>query len=630
MCGISAVISRDGRANRQELHSLTKLVDHRGPDGMGMWTNEDENGRISVGLGHTRLSILDLTSSSDQPFLSRDGHFAITFNGEIYNFLELRSELKLLGHQFDSTGDTEVLMAALIEWGIDALPKLRGMFAFVFLDIPNMRVLVARDEFGIKPLYRCEHNGKVFFASEIKQFSAIENRRNRLNPEASVEFLLYGVTDHRKSTHFSDVEHVLPGECIIIEGSSGFHERRLTWRNTDHSCFSGSFGEAKKEYRRLLLESVDVHLRSDVEIGSCLSGGLDSSAIVGIVREFSKGHNVSQHTFTAVSEDASIDESRYAQAVVDRTKTTSHFITPKSDQLWNSATKLAWHQDEPFGSTSIYAQWKVFEEANKSGIKVMLDGQGADEQLGGYNSFVNTYLVAELRKRHLFRFAKDFLNYKNSSRTSTLGLAQFVAYSTLNERFVKLLGRRFGIASQNHLGWVNEKVVNSCKLGDPFRINGKVPRTVRDLSTDMVFRSNLPMLLRFEDRNSMAHGVEARVPFVDGPLMHFALSLPPEYLLQGDFTKPLLRGSVGDFMPTLVLNRRDKIGFQTAESLWFKKDKLRIEAMVNEAVERLPTLFGATTKQKVMRVLDGYESFNNIPWRVLSTFFWANAHNVQE
>jgi asparagine synthase (glutamine-hydrolysing) len=404
----------------------------------------------------------------------------------------------------------------------------------------------------------------------------------------------------------------------------------LTWRKTDHSYFSGSFDEAKKEYRRLLLESVDVHLRSDVEVGSCLSGGLDSSAIVGIVSEYSKAHNFSQHTFTAMSEDASIDESRFAQAVVDQTKSNPHFITPTGDQLWNSVTKLAWHQDEPFGSTSIYAQWKVFEGANKSGLKVMLDGQGADEQLGGYNSFVNTYLTSELRKMHLLRFAKDFQNYRNSSRTSTLSFAQFVAYSTLSERFVKTLGRRFGVASQNHLGWVNEKVVNSCKLGDPFRINGKVPKTVRDLSTDMVFRTNLPMLLRFEDRNSMAHGVEARVPFVDGPLMHFALSLPPEYLLQGDLTKPLLRESVGDFMPTLVLNRRDKIGFQTAERLWFKKDKLRIEVMINEAVERLPTLFGATTKQKVMRVLDGYESFNNIPWRVLSTFFWANAHMVEE
>lgn len=630
MCGISAAISKNSTLRRSEISGINSVVKHRGPDGNGVWTNEGESERNWIGLGHTRLSILDLSSASGQPFLSRDGRYALTFNGEIYNFLELRSKLEKLGYQFVTSGDTEVLMFALVEWGVEALPQLRGMFAFVFVDIAQMQVLVARDEFGIKPLYKCTKDQNIYFASEIKQFAAINNWRNRLHTDASIDFLLYGLTDHRRETHFQGVEHVLPGECIFIDGTRNFHESRFTWRKTDFELFRGTYQEACDEYRRLLLESVSIHLRADVEIGSCLSGGLDSSAIVGIASRNSYGSVSRHHTFTATSEDPAIDETLFAQAVVDTTNSIPHFIQPSSQQLWEEMRELAWHQDEPFGSTSIYAQWRVFKEARNSNIKVMLDGQGADEQLGGYNSFIHTHLGAELRGGKLKQFTADFRSFQRAGRVNSRSFTQYLGYSVLSEHFVKSLGQRFGVASQNHLGWVNTQTASSFSNHDPFRLNGKVPRTVRELSTDMVFRSNLPMLLRFEDRNSMAHGVEARVPFVDGPLMHFALSLPAKYLMSGSLTKPLLRDAVGEFMPPLVLNRRDKIGFQTAEQKWFRENPNRVTSLVKDAIDRLPTLFGDGTLRKIDRVLSGEEPFNNIPWRVLSTFIWAEAHNVEE
>ena len=629
MCGISAIISKRHDVYRAELSQITSVVNHRGPDGSGTWVNTDENRSAWIGLGHTRLSIIDLSNTSDQPFLSRDGRFALTFNGEIYNFVELRNQLVKLGHQFRSSGDTEVLLAALIEWGIDALPRLRGMFAFVFVDLVARSVLAARDEFGIKPLYKCVHNQTVYFASEIKQFSAITNRRNQLNSSSAVDFLLFGITDHSRDTHFQGIEHVLPGEYVLLDGANGFQEQRFSWRKKDYEIFQGSYGEAKDEYRRLLLESVDLHLRSDVEIGSCLSGGLDSSAIVGIVHGKTQGMHAGQHTFTATSEDKSIDETRFAEAVVAQTNAIPHYIQPSAAQLWQDIEQLSWHQDEPFGSTSIYAQWSVFEEAKNQGIKVMLDGQGADEQLGGYNSFINTHLREELRQCDIARFRRDFLSYKASGRVTPLSFSQYLAYSLFNQKLVKFLGSRLGVASQNHLGWVDNSLVKSINPSDPYRIQGKVPRTVRELSTEMVFRSNLPMLLRFEDRNSMAHGVEARVPFVDGPLMHFTLSLPAQYLMAGELTKPLLRDAVGDFLPPLVLNRRDKIGFQTAEQTWFASNQQRVNSLVEEAISRLPSLFGTGTKKKVMSVLSGKEQFNNIPWRVMSMFFWAKSHEVE-
>ncbi len=630
MCGIAGVISKNHSVSIAEISGMTHLVNHRGPDGNGIWINAPLSENSWVGMGHTRLSILDLSSDSNQPFVSRDGRFALTFNGEIYNFLELRAELQSRGHKFNTTGDTEVLMAALIEWNSGALSKLRGMFAFLFVDLLEKKAIAARDEFGIKPLYVLQHNSSVYFASEIKQFSAIRGRQNKLNPGPTVDFLLYGITDHRKETLFKDVEHVMPGEYVQISLREDLKLERRSWRVSQRSPFLGSYEEAKEEYRRLLLQSVDFHLRSDVPIGSCLSGGLDSSAIVGIVGSRFGKTSQSQHTFTATSEDPAINEAKYAQAVINQTRAIGHFVEPNADSLWDEIEQLSWHQDEPFGSTSIYAQWSVFKEARRNGIKVMLDGQGADEQLGGYNSFINTHLCAQLRRGKLYRFVTDFSSFQKSGRVNLPSFAQYFVYSSLNQEIVKFFGEKLGVASQNHLGWVNPHTVTLNRTHDPFRVGGKVPGTVRELSTDMVFRSNLPMLLRFEDRNSMAHGVEARVPFVDGPLMNFALSLPPSYLMRADITKPLLRDSIGDFLPEMVLNRRDKIGFQTAEQIWFKTNQSKVVELVEEAIERLPTLFGEQTKQKAMRVLDGREVFNNVPWRILSMLFWARAHQVEE
>lgn len=630
MCGITAVVSNEYLVSIAEVSQMTNLVDHRGPDGSGIWVNAPQGEKSWVGMGHTRLSILDLSPDSNQPFISKNRRFALTFNGEIYNFLELRKELQAKGHQFVTTGDTEVLLAALIEWKLDALTKLRGMFAFVFVDLLEKQIIAARDEFGIKPLYILKHESSIYFASEIKQFSAIQNRSCKVNVDPAVDFLLFGITDHRKETLFQHVEHVMPGEYIQITVRENLKVERCSWRQSHPQLFQGSYEEAHKEYRRLFLQSIDFHLRSDVPIGSCLSGGLDSSAIVGVVASKFAANALSQHTFTATSEDPTINEARYAQAVVDRTNAIAHFVEPSADLLWDEIELLAWHQDEPFGSTSIYAQWNVFNEAKRNGIKVMLDGQGADEQLGGYNSFINTHLGAQLRQGRLNRFVPNFASFHKAGRVNALSFAQYFVYTSLNENLIRFFGRNLGIASQNHLGWVNRDIVSSRNSRDPFRIRGKVPQTVRDLSTDMVYRSNLPMLLRFEDRNSMAHGVEARVPFVDGPLMHFALSLPPNFLMRADITKPLLRDSVGDFLPDLVLNRRDKIGFQTAEEMWFKNSQPKVLGLIDEAIERLPTLFSEQTKDKALRALTGRESFNNVPWRILSMLFWARAHGVEE
>jgi asparagine synthase (glutamine-hydrolysing) len=629
VCGISAVVSKTGKVEESEILRFTQSVRHRGPDGYGVWFDSDDETQRQVALGHTRLSILDLSDKSNQPIVSSDRRYALSFNGEIYNYIELRNELQQLGHDFETTGDSEVLLKTLIEWDAAGLRRIRGMFAFVFVDTVKQRMIVARDEFGIKPLYRCEIDKSVYFASEIKQFVTIKGFRGKLNHEVAIDFLLFGITDHRRDTHFDGVQQVLPGECVVIDYRSQIDESRFLWRSSEDGIFSGSYDEACQIYRELLLDSIGVHLRADVEIGSCLSGGLDSSAIVGIVsHEFAAKHK-GQSTFTATSENSLIDERVYAQSVVEFSGASGHFVQPDINNLWKDLEAIAWHQDEPYGSTSIFAQWTVFAEARRHGIKVMLDGQGADEQLGGYNSFINTYLASCIRSGHIGKFTTNFRDFRLAGRTDMRTFAMYFAYSSFNEEVVKIIGKRFGIGSQNHLEWVNQSLLDNFETRDPYRIDRRVPKTVRELSTDMIYRSNLPMLLRFEDRNSMAHGIEARVPFVDGPLMHFTLSLPAEYLLGGPITKPLLRDSVGSFMPMNVRSRRDKIGFQTAEQDWFRNDPETVLSYVDEAIERLPSLFSSSTRKKVERVLSGKESFNNIPWRVLSMNFWAKAHGIE-
>jgi len=634
MCGLVASISPDEDLLPSDIYRMLQLANHRGPDGFNIQVISSaqpvdlQTTENSVGwavLGHVRLAVIDTSGDSSQPMFSKCRRYSLIFNGEIYNYLELRKELTKLGVTFRSTGDTEVLLQALMFWGVQALPRLRGMFAFVFVDQHERIVLAARDRYGIKPLYLW-HDGKhLHFASEVKQFTAHPKWKARLERRKALEFLLYGVTDFDQDTHFQHVHHVLPGTYTLTHLRNGLKANSVKWWHPRRDTFTGTYNEAVEEYRRRFQESLSLHMRSDVEVASCLSGGLDSSAIVGSVSALRERP---LRTFTAVSENAVLDERRFAEAVNDLAGTIGTYTLPTSEKLWADLDRIMWHQDEPFGSTSIFAQWCVFEAIRGEGIKVALDGQGADEQLGGYNSFITTKILEDFQRRRYRTAFKSARSFMMNQRISVRDLGYAAGYRYLPEGVKSRLGQRAGIASQNAELWIKKDFVNLTKYCDPFNASDSESRTVRQLSWDMVDRINLPLLLRFEDRNSMAFGVEARVPFVDHELMEFALTLPEDFLIRGELTKSILRDAANSRLPEAVKNRRDKIGFQTNEWQWLRQHRSEIGQLIRRDMEVARDVFSDDIQQLVDRQLCNTSRQSPVPWRVVSFLRWMRVFDV--
>lgn len=646
MCGIAASISATRNLSLQEMESVINLVSHRGPDGIsvaGLFggkfesiseknRNEFAQSAAHVTLGHARLAILDLSHGSDQPMISVDGRFAIVFNGELYNYIEIRTELKALGVNFRTAGDTEVILNAFLEWGVKAFSRFRGMFSFVIVDGSTRTAFAVRDRFGIKPLYVWNSPNKaIHFASEIKEFTTIEGWSAELNDSSAAQFLLYGLTDHSKETLFRGVTQVLPGNYLEIDFSNDVKiSEHIWWELSSSETFKGTFNQAADEFRERFLDSLSIHLRSDVPIGSCLSGGLDSSAIVTAAPHCVDHESLTHLTFTASSANQKLDETKYAELVNRQVGAEGRFVTPDVNDLWNELDLITWHQDEPFGSTSIYAQWKVFQLANQNGVKVMLDGQGADEQLGGYDSFINWRIADLVRRGRLGKARAEFKSFDSKGRTSLFNVIQTLAYVSLPQSIVKGLGSRMGVASQNAGAWVSESFLENASFQDPFKlINGNAPKNVRELSHSMLTSSNLPMLLRFEDRNSMAFGVESRVPFLDHELVEFVTSLPAEYLVSDGSTKRILTSGLARFIPQEIIDRKDKIGFQTSEATWFTNNSEKIVGKVQETIDSSNGVVTQNALDVCTKALSSQSNYSYVPWRIVSFGAWAKRFNVK-
>ncbi len=596
MCGISALIG----GNPDEIVAMTDLIAHRGPDGQGYKTFDGE-----VTFGHRRLAIVDLTPSGHQPMSTGCGRYWVTYNGEIYNAMELRAELEALGHRFLGSSDTEVLLYAYKEWGEQCLQRFNGMFAFVLYDCAERIVFAARDRFGIKPLYIWERaEGQYAFASEIKQFTVLQGWRPAVNQQRAYDFLAWEVTDHTRETLFEGVSQLRGGQSLLMRVGSS--PRISQWYNLPETAFNGSFEEASEQFRALLDDSVRLRLRADVEVGSCLSGGLDSSAIVCLANEQLRlvGKNQLQNTFSACSKDPRFDERKWVEKVIEQTGATPHFTYPSDKGLFKRARELVWTQDEPFVSTSIYAQWEVFRLAGEYGVKVMLDGQGADEHLAGYTNFLGR------RSRELgwTSLLRDI---------GSKGWMQHVDL-VLPEPLRQTLRRRLGKPNARP-AWLN---ASSVRAGDPFlSYKGE---GLRGFSRMQLLQSNLPKLLHWEDRNSMAHSVEARTPFLDYRLVEFVLSLPSHFKLEGGESKRVLREGLQGTVPASILARRDKMGFVTPEEAWLTgKGRDAFLAEVDRAIESSGGLIRRCARDEVAAIAAKKRPFSSLPWRIISFGHWV-------
>ena len=368
---------------------MTNVIEHRGPDGEGFYHGHQ------FAFGHRRLAIIDLDERSNQPMCGRD-ELVITYNGEVYNYIELRDELVKHGYNFKTESDTEVILAAYHFWGKACLDKFNGMWSFAIFDPRKNEVFVARDRFGIKPLYYTRVGENMGFASEIKQFTTLPNWQAKANQEQLFRFIVGGELDTTNKTMFEGVFQVLGGHCGIYNLDD--HSFQIDqWYSLEESIkkLEQNAESASNIFKSIFEDSVRLRLRSDVNVGSCLSGGMDSSAIVTMMDDLLKHNNgkTVQHTISSCFEDKAYDEQEYIDEVLKYTNTKGHKVFPNEDDLFKNIDKMIWHQDEPFGSTSIFAQWTVFDKAKKENLKVMLDGQGADEQLAGYSSFSVHYVA---------------------------------------------------------------------------------------------------------------------------------------------------------------------------------------------------------------------------------------------
>lgn len=605
------------------LHSDRRAIDiiaHRGPDGEGWKEFHTSAGPLK--LGHRRLAIIDLHPSSDQPLSYGDGRFWIVYNGELYNYLELREELLSKGHTFSTHSDTEVILAAWAEWKEAALSRFIGMFAFAIYDAHEQEVVLVRDPYGIKPLYFFQDKSGIRVASEIKQFYATGELLPAMHAPLVLDFLLSSLTDHDRENVFLGVRQLRGGEWVRFHLSTWHHARPIEPKSyvtlPVPDSLAMSQDEAAATFYDLLKESVRIHLRSDVTIGSCLSGGLDSSAIVCLMAEL-LGTGERIHTVSACYEsDKAIDERDYIEAVLAHTGAKSSYVFPQAKHLIRDIERMTWHQDLPIGSTSIFAQWCVFGEARRQGLKVMLDGQGADEQLAGYHGGFPIYLAELASRGEWHAIAQTVIGRWIHMRAPFMPMVKKTLLSYLRTQKAPL-------AFLNKDYWEG-RVATMDTTASAMKRDAVYPAdSVGRLCRAMVRTTSLPNLLRFEDRNSMAFGIEARVPFLDPRLVNFTLALGSAHKYEYHTTKSMMRRGLHETLPHKILSRHSKLGFPTPEERWFKGPlkPFLLEAL-QQTLQRHGDLFDqAAVHSMAKRQLNGEEPYNGVLWRIAHLGIWS-------
>jgi len=563
MCGITGIVTFNNSSTPlANIKQMTTALRHRGPDDEGFaffYPNENSTvlyggsdtpknvyGSIfaytpnqtysdqmhedaTIAFGHRRLSIIDLTPSGHQPMCTLDQRYWITYNGEIYNYIELRAELIKKGYTFQSESDTEVLLYAYAQWGVKALKRLVGMFAFVIYDRLNNSLFLARDFFGIKPLYYTFLPGGFAFASEIKALLCLPQIKRIANPQKVYDYLRFGMTDHGKETLFLNIFQLPAAHYLMISTDKDKKSQPVQYWDIDlDRKLDISFDEAANKIRELFLENIDLHLRSDVPVGAALSGGIDSSSIMMSMRHL-LGNSLNLHAFSYIAEDPKLSEEKWVDTVSHASNITVHKVRLSSGDLAADLEHLISIHDEPFGSTSIYAQYRVMQSAKEFGIKVMLDGQGADEILGGYEHFWAARLATLLNS---FRWMKALRYFSHADEA----VGKTYSWIFINTgKF--LLPSHFYSLARNIVNedwttsWLDKKWF--CDRRVNFYSHNKMigHNFLQSELYKSLMQKSLTALLRFEDRNSMAHSVESRVPFLTPGLVNLLFSLPEEYII---------------------------------------------------------------------------------------------------
>jgi len=552
MCGICGIIDfKNNGVEESSLKSMMQAMKHRGPDDEGIFTEDN------IGLGFVRLSIIDLSPLGHQPMFSEDGKYVIVFNGEIYNYIEIREELKAKGYKFKSNSDTEVLLKAYIEWGSQCLHKFNGMWAFVIYNRQDKTIFAARDRFGIKPFYYYSSANQFIFASEIPVVLKALKNKVQSNESAIFDFLIFNRTDQTEETFFKDIKKLQHGQQLSIVNGKVSIQKWYDLKDNLKEPFQNP-----DEFRETFRSSIELRLRSDVPVGVCLSGGLDSSSIVSLLlNDFDKKD---LNTFSAVYKKGQKgDESEYIKEYREQIRS-MHFTRPTAETFYSDMHQFIKMHAEPIPSTSPYAQYKVMELAKKN-VVVTLDGQGADEELAGYHYFFGLFFKDLLLHGRLGKLSKEIAAYLTKHR-SIYGLQTFGYFLLPNNMKTK-----FRISEK---GYLLEEFTKKYEIENKLAENLYAAKSLQEGLLNH-FEYKLEHLLKWEDKNSMWFSLEARVPFLDYRLVERTLSLPNDAIISQGSTKNILRESMRGILPEKIRTRHDKVGFGTPEDEWFKTEKFQ-------------------------------------------------------
>ncbi len=639
MCGISGIVSLQGTAaDARSLQVMNDLIRHRGPDGEGfVFYNGTQcetaygddtpaaireaemihaprrpvtvlNGPYVFGFAHRRLAILDLGQNGHQPLCSADKEIWITYNGEIYNYLELRAQLESKGHQFRTQTDTEVIIAAYREWGMDCLSHFNGMWAFVLFDKVRNLVFGSRDRFGVKPFYYYKDERLFLFASEQKALLKHPDVKTGINPRAVADYFIAGEIEYEEEGIFSNIFELFPAHAFTIDLASGAF-RKWSWytleTNERHEKFiPGQFEAYRKHTEELICDAVRIRLRSDVPVGSCLSGGIDSSSIVGVMKRFRQEEKSvsSFHTFTSSFVGEDCDETSWARLAADRAGAQWHSTQPRLPELIKDMEQLVYCQDSPLWSTSTYAQYRVMRLVKEQGIKVILDGQGGDELFAGYSPYYAWY-VGDMLRSFKFASAGKAIRASGPFPQNILRLSKEHLKGNVIHRLPAGMQSRISNSYFKDMAYLDPSLIQLYK--EKLQNNPvSAPSSLNGILLKEFVNTRLKLYLKCEDRCSMWHSVESRTPFADDhPLIEYIFQIPGNYKIHNGVYKHLLRESMSPYLPKEILERKDKMGYATPNNKW-----------ITEMREEMKKYFGDSLRPyiKVDKLKNDYDSFFNV------------------
>jgi asparagine synthase (glutamine-hydrolysing) len=609
MCGICGILRAGGEAIPEgAIDAMVATIRHRGPDGEGRFFAP------GLGFGFTRLRIIDLTEASDQPIVDRDAGLALVFNGEIYNYIELRSELKQKGHTFRSDGDGEVILRAYEEWGVECLQRFNGMFAFGLWDERKKRLMLARDRFGEKPLFIARSPRGVVFASEMKAILSVRPELRKPNLRSLYRYISRGDLDLDEESFFEGIVSVPAAHYLLLDANLQGTPQRY-WRPTSVPV-PANRKKAVEGLRELLFDSVRLRLRSDVPVGSSLSGGLDSSSIVATIDAEKTNRAVHQRTFSARFRSAAHDEGHFIARMTSAVDAESHHVWVEPDDFTAQFEDLQWHQEEPVASASPFAQYAVMRLARENDTTVLLDGQGADELLAGYDQAHGMFWAHWLRHGRIDKLGRELFSFVRRYRGGLRDPGLFAGYYMLPGNIRDNLAERYYRSGRVLTTDLHERFAPAhVDTLEPF------PDRLRNELVRWQTATQLPEFLRYADRNSMAFSREVRLPFLDHRLVEYCFGLPPDLLLRRAVTKVALRQAMRGIVPDEILDRKDKLAYSPPQRQWIHGP---LKAWMEGHLQRAEQRTGIFNPREVLKLREGFMAAGHeqLAWRVASAEAW--------